>query len=44
MEIKAKQEAEALEKAKAEAEAERSSKVEALVKRIKLDSVKERLN
>ena len=44
MEIKAKQEAEALEKAKAEAEALRSSKVEELVKRIKLDSVKERLN
>lgn len=44
MEIKAKQEAEALEKAKAEAEAERNSKVEALVRRIKLDSVKEKLN
>lgn len=48
MEIKAKQEAEALEKAKAEAEAElenlRKSKAEELVKRVKLDSVKERLN
>ena len=48
MEIKAKQEAEALEKAKAEAEAElensRKSKVEELVKRVKLDSVKQRLN
>ena len=44
MEIKAKQEAEALEKAKAEAEALRKSKADELVKRIKLESVKERLN
>lgn len=47
MEIKAKQEAEALEKAKAEAEAKlenlRKSKADELVKRVKLDSVKERI-
>ena len=48
MEIKAKQEAEALEKAKAEADAKlenlRKSKADELVKRVKLDSVKNRLN
>ena len=47
MEILAKQEAEALEKAKAEAEAKlenlRKSKADELVKRVKLDSVKERI-
>lgn len=48
MEIKAKQEAEALEKEKAEAEARlenlRKSKAEELVKRIKLSEIQEKIN